>query len=309
MRVSLITIASLLLSFCFSPNALAKLRVVATVPDLAAIAQAVGGSHVAVKSLATPQQDPHFVDARPHLMLALNRADLLLIMGVDLEVGWLPVLLTGARNARIQIGNPGYLDCSTVVALKDVPKIRIDRSQGDLHPGGNPHYLINPDNAARVAQAIAKRFIQLDPPQAQSYETNLAHFTKQLSSAKQRWLAALQPFSNTAFVSYHKAWVYFAAWTSLKVVGYLEPKPGLPPNPAHLLRLIQQIRRQKVPLILCKSYYPDRATQLVAQKSGATLVRTNAGTDLARGETYIKRMDRLVYAVVKALKAKKGNTK
>jgi zinc/manganese transport system substrate-binding protein len=292
------TLAAFLLA---TPPARAKLKVIATVPDLAAIARAVAGEHARVDSLSLPHQDPHFVDARPHLMLALNRADLLLVVGLEIEVGWLPPLLTGARNGRIQPGNEGYLDCSTAVELREVPQVRIDRSMGDIHPGGNPHYLVQPGNAMAVARAIGDRLAKLDPAHRAAFAKRTATFIAQLTKARQRWRAAIKPFRGTKVVAYHKAWIYFTDEIGLEIVGYLEPKPGIPPNAAHLLRLLRRMREDKVPLILTNSYYPDRATQLVARKSGAILLKVAGGANLRAGESFLKRMNRLVDQVAAAL--------
>lgn len=300
LSISFVLLVSLV--FGASQDAWAKkLQVVASVPDLAALAQAVGGPRVVVKSLALATQDPHFVDARPHLMLTLNRADLLLVIGLDLEVGWLPNLLTGARNARIRAGAPGYLDCSTLVNLQQVPKVRVDRSQGDIHPGGNPHFLTDPDNALRVARGIAARLRAVDPAGAAFYGQRLQKFVSQLEAAKRRWKAKLAPYARTKVVGFHDAWSYFSSAFGLEMVAYLEPKPGIPPNAAHLLRVIRLMRREKVALVLQQLYYPDRSSRLVASKAGATLLRVAGGTAVERGETYLRRMERLVERVVAAL--------
>ena len=242
-----LVISSILAALLVASPAAAKLRVVATVPDLAAIALAVGGKRIQVDSLSTPHQDPHFVDARPHLMLKLNRADLLLVIGLQLEVGWLPVLLTGARNGKIQPGNEGYFDCSTEVQLRQVPQMRIDRSMGDIHPGGNPHYLLHPGNALQLARAVAARMGRLDPEGRKAYQANLKTFSEALQRAHRRWQTRMKPFHGTQVVAFHNAWVYFAEAMGLKIIDYLEPKPGIPPNPAHLLKLIRRMRAAKVP--------------------------------------------------------------
>jgi zinc/manganese transport system substrate-binding protein len=289
-----------------STPAAAKLRVAATVPDLAAIAGEVAGQRAEVYSLTLPTQDPHFVDARPHLALKLNRAHLLLTVGLQLEVGWLPVLLTGARNARIQPGNDGYLDCSSVVALKEVPRVRIDRSMGDIHPGGNPHYLTAPGNAERVARAIASRLIKLDGDGAASYRKNLKRFIERLHKASKRWEQLMKPYRGTPVAAYHKSWVYFTDAIGLKVVAHLEPKPGIPPNAAHVLQVIRTLKSHKAPLLLQEEYYPDRTAKLVTSKSGAELLILSGGTHLRKGQTYLQRIDRMVRRVAGALSKRRG---
>ena len=281
-------------------QARAGLRVTATVPDLAAIARAVGGARAEVSSLTLPTQDPHFVDARPHLALKLNRAHLLLLVGLGLEVGWLPKLLTGARNPGILKGNDGHLDCSSVVRLKQVPRVKIDRSMGDIHPGGNPHYLIDPQNAALVARAVARRMAKLDPAGSKLYAANAARFVKALRRAQQRWARALQAHKGTEVVPYHKSWIYFTEAMGLRTVGHLEPKPGIPPSAAHLLRVIRTMRSREVPLMLQEEYYPDRSARLVARKTGARLLILPGGA--RKGQAYLARMEATVNKLVAALK-------
>ena len=293
-------------ALCPPRAAVARLKVAATVPDLAAIARAVGGARAEVYSLTLPSQNPHFVDARPHLALKLNRADLLLVVGLQLEVGWLPTLLTGARNPRIRKGGAGYLDCSTVVRLREVPKVRVDRSMGDVHPGGNPHYLVDPDNATRVARAVARRMGQQDPAGKKGYLANAARFEVALQQARRRWSAALKPYRGTAVVPYHRSWIYFTRATGLRVVAHLEPKPGIPPSAAHVLRVIRAMRAQQVPLMIQEEYFPDRTARLIAGKTGARLLVLPGGARLRRGESYIQRMDATIKKLLVALKRAPG---
>jgi len=281
-------------------------KVVTTVPDLAAITMAVGGERAQVISLTLPTQDPHFVDARPHLALRLNRADLLLMVGLDLEVGWLPTLLTGARNSKIQTGNDGNLDCSTLVKLKEVPRQKIDRAMGDIHPGGNPHYLTDPKNAGLVARGIAARLSKLDPGGAAAYKKNAAAFVKRLDAARARWASKLKPYAGAPVVPYHRSWIYFIEAMGLQSVAHLEPKPGIPPNARHILRVIKAMRANKAKVMLQEEYYPDRTARLVAKKTGAKLLILQGGTHLRKGDTYLKRMENMVTALLGALKAKGG---
>jgi zinc/manganese transport system substrate-binding protein len=283
----------------------AKLRVVTTVPDLAAIARAVAGERAEVSALLLPSQDPHYADARPHLALLLNRASLLVVAGLGLEVGWLPVLQTGARNPAIQRGASGYLDASTVAQLKEVPREKLDRSMGDIHPGGNPHYLTDPENGVRVARAIAARLGKLDPSAASAFAKNAADLATAVHAASKRWLETMKPFRGTPIVAYHRSWVYFAAALGLRIVEHLEPKPGIPPSAAHVLHVLQAMRAARVPLILQEEYYPDRTAQLVAQKAGAKLVVVRGGADVRKGESYVARLDAMVRAVAEALRSAK----
>jgi zinc/manganese transport system substrate-binding protein len=283
-----------------------KLTVAATVPDLAAIATAVGGDRVKVIALTLPTQDPHFVDARPHLVLRLNRADLLLLAGLGLEAGWLPTLLTGARNAKIQRGAAGHLDCSTLVRLKEIPRVKIDRSMGDIHVGGNPHYLTDAKNGIRVARGLARRLSKIDPAGSKTYWQNAKALIAALERAQARWSRQLARFKGTPVVTYHRSWIYFTDAMGLRVVAQLEPKPGIPPNAAHVLRVIRTMRAHKAPVLLQEEYYPDRTAKLVVKKTGAKLLILPGGTHLRRGETYLKRLEILVTRLLAALKAKGG---
>lgn len=279
----------------------AKLRVEATTADLAAVARAVGGQRIAVDSLAHPGQDPHFVDARPHLMLRLNKADLLLVVGLQLEVGWLPTLLTGARNPKIARGAAGYLDASTLVRrLEQVPQRQVNRSEGDVHPGGNPHYLLGPSQVADVARGIAKRLAELDRAGADTYRANAERFVSELTRRAASWRKRMAPFAGRNVVAFHNAWVYVAKAFGFEVVGFFEPKPGIPPNPSHLLQLIKLMRRDKVRVILQQRYYPIGAAQrLVAQKTAAEFVVIDGGA--RADEPYLARLQRLVDKLYAAL--------
>ena len=300
----LLSTLTLLLALGPTP-ASAKLRVVTTVPDLAALAREVGGDRVEVTALLLPTQDPHFADARPHLALALNRADLLVVVGLELEVAWLPVLLRGARNPAIQPGAAGYLDASSVARLKEVPQARVDRSMGDIHPGGNPHYLTDPENGVRVAGALAERLGKLDAAGAASYRAAAGRLTTELRAAERRWAAQVAPFKGTPVVTYHRSWIYLTDLLGLKIVENLEPKPGIPPSAAHVLRVLQAIRAAKVPLILQEEYYPDRTAQLVASKTGAKLIVLRGGTDVRAGQRYLAHLDDEVQKIVAALKGQR----
>jgi zinc/manganese transport system substrate-binding protein len=266
--------------------AAAALRIVATVPDLAAIASEVGGEHVTVMSLTRATQDPHFIDARPSLVLDLNRADLLVAVGLDLEVGWLPVLQNGARNARVQRGGRGFLDCSSLVRLLDVPAGPIDRSQGDVHPGGNPHYLRDPRAAAAVAAGIAARLAELDPARRAHYQERLAAFQVRLDAARAAVERRLAGLRGAPILTYHGSWVYLADWLGLEVVGTLEPKPGVPPSPAHVARMLTLARERGVKLLLQEAYYPLATSRVVATRIPAALVALPGGTDFHGGQRY-----------------------
>ncbi|QQR47190.1 zinc ABC transporter substrate-binding protein [Myxococcus xanthus] len=289
--------------FVASP-ARADLNVVTTLPDLAALTKAVGGDHVKVQALALSSQDPHFVDAKPNLALALNRADLLIAVGLDLEIGWLPTLQVGARNPKILVGNPGYLVASQFVKLLEVPTAQVDRGQGDVHPGGNPHFLYDPRQALSVARAITDRLAQLDPKNAQAYRDNLATFTTELEKSRADWEKRLAPLRGQPVIAYHRTMAYLADWLGFDTITYLEPKPGIPPNPSHVASVLAQGRQRKARMVLMESYYPDTTARLVASKIPAPLVTLHGGTDFKAKETYLQHINEMVERLEKGLAGK-----
>lgn len=281
----------------------AGLSVVTTLPDLTAITREVGREHVKVTPLALPTQDPHFVDARPNLALDLSRADALVLVGLDLEVGWLPVLVAGSRNPRIQPGSPGYVDCSAMVPLLEVPTQKIERSMGDIHPGGNPHYLYDPRNVTRVAQGLAARLGQLDPPNAAAYTANAADFVARADAARLRWEQKLAPVRGQPVVTYHKSFPYLSAWLGFSVASTIEPKPGIPPAPANVAQLLGLMQSQKVQIILQEEFYPSTTAELVRAKTGARLVRLPGGTNVAAGETWLEHFEGWMVAIAAGMGA------
>jgi zinc/manganese transport system substrate-binding protein len=283
--------------------ALAKVKVVATVPDLGAIAREVGGEDVEVRTLARSTQDPHYVDARPNLVLELSRAKLLVLNGLELETGWLPALLTASRNPGVQPGSAGYLDASTLVSPKEVPKEKVDRSMGDIHPGGNPHFTKDPRNGALIARGLGARLSQLDPDRADGYARRAEALAAALEAKAQQWQQALAPFTGTQVVGYHKSWVYFTDFAGLVQVAFIEPKPGLPPSSGHVAKLLALLRSRKVPLILQEEWYPAATSELLAQKSGARLVRVPGQT--RESERYLDHLEQMVKKTLAALQEPK----
>ena len=264
----------------FGRSAYAGLSIVATTPDIAAIARQVGGSAVDVKTLALPTQDPHFVDAKPSLALVLNKADLLLVNGLDLEIGWLPTLQSGARNPKIQVGADGYLDCGTLVPILEAPAGQVSRAQGDVHPQGNPHYLLDPRNGAKVGKGIAARLSKLDPANAAGYAQRAADFEKEanaLATKLRDKLGAIDAAKRKVVV-YHRSFIYLESWLGLTEVGALEPKPGIPPDPAHVAQIMVLMKSQGVKAILEEEYYPMATGKLLAEKTGAAMLVVAGGT-------------------------------
>ena len=278
----------------------AAVKVVSSIAALGSLAREVGGDRVSVEALSKGYQDPHFVEAKPSLMLVLNRADLLLHVGLELEIGWLPVLVQGSRNPRIQAGEPGNLDCSQAIPVLDAPQTKVDRSMGDIHPGGNPHYWLPPDSAKALARLIAGRLGQLDPEGKPSYQANLKAFEARVAAKEKEWAELIGKLKGTKVATYHKSWTYVSKWLGLEEVGYVEPKPGITPDPAHLARLIGQMKKAGSRLLLVESYYNRGTARLVAEKAGATLL--TLPTDVG-ATPEIKSWFDLVDAVLKEMAA------
>jgi zinc/manganese transport system substrate-binding protein len=254
-----------------------------------------------VKALSLPTQDPHFVDAKPTLALELNKADLLLLIGADLEIGWLPSLINGARNPKIQKGGDGYLDCSTFVELLDKPAGAVDRSMGDIHPVGNPHYLSDPRRLQIVADGITAKLSALDPGNADAFAKRNAAFKEGIESSRKKWEERFAKLKGSPILCYHKTWSYVAEWLGLDVVGFLEPKPGIPPNPSHVGKTLALGKSRSVKILLQEFYYPETTSKLVAGKIPAVLVKVPAGVDVAKGEKYVEYHDRVLEAIAKGL--------
>lgn len=299
MRPALLSFFLLLAGLVLPRSAYATLKVVTTTSDLAAIAQEVGQDRIKVTALALASQDPHFVDARPNLALQLSKADLLLVVGLDLEIGWLPVLQSGSRNPAIQKGSKGYLDCSTLVRLLEVPTTQIDRSMGDIHPGGNPHYLYDPRNAVSLSLGLARKFGELDPHNAAAYTAAAQDFIRRLGEARTGWEAALAPLKGAPTVGFHKSFPYLADWVGLDMIEHIEPKPGIPPAPSHVAHVLDVMRQRNVKLIIQEAYYGDPTGKDLGGRTGAHLALIPGGTDFAGGETFIQHTQKVVDTLLK----------
>jgi zinc/manganese transport system substrate-binding protein len=275
-----------------------KVRIVATLPVLAELAKAVGGDRVEVRAIASPVQDPHFVDAKPSYILAASRADVWIEAGMDLEVGWAPLVREGSRNARIQKGGEGFVDASTHVRKLDVPTGGVDRSRGDVHPYGNPHYWLDPLNAVPITADIALALSRVDPANAGYYTDRRRAFLAELDRRMGGWRSRMAPLRGVPIVSYHQSWEYLARRFGVEVVGKLEPKPGIPPSPSHLARLIQQMRSRRAKLILVEPYYETKNPQLVSRETGATVVELR--NQPRAGENYFGFIDGLTSQLAQA---------
>src|SRR5215472_11614494 len=227
----------------------ARLNVVATTPDLAAIAREIGGDRIEVTTLAKPTEDPHFVDAKPSFIVKLNHADVLIEGGAELEIGWLPALLDQARNSKLAPGASGRVACAQGISLLEVPST-LDRSRGDIHAAGNPHYLMDPVNAKTVAQHVTDAFCAQDEKSAAVYRANLKKFTDAIDAKLTEWERLLAPYKGQQLASYHNSWLYFGNRFGFKIDLFLEPKPGIPPTPTHLAEVITKMRQDKVRGIL-----------------------------------------------------------
>jgi len=249
----------------------AALKVVATTPEYAAVATAIGKDAVSVTTLAKPTEDPHFVDAKPSHVVTLNRADVLIEGGAELEAGWLPPLLEGARNARINSGGPGHVRASEGIRLLDVPAV-LDRSKGDIHALGNPHFMMDPENARIFATHLTESFCAIDAAGCTKYRANLSAFTTRLDAKLKDWRAALAPFQGAPIVTYHPTWRYFAERFGLVADVFLEPKPGIPPSPPHLAEVMRTMGERKIGVILVEPFQSRKTAEAVAQRTGATVV-------------------------------------
>jgi len=253
-------------------SASAKIRVVSTLDDFASIAEAIGGDHVEAMSLAKGYQDPHFVDAKPSLILRLSRANLLIVAGLELEIGYLPPMIDQSRNQKIHRGNPGYLDVSNGCEILQRPTAQVTRAMGDIHPFGNPHYWLDPENGRIIARSIAAKLAELDPANQAVYQGNLAAFEAKLTEKDRAWQAKMAPFAGAKVVTFHNSWPNFAKHFNLVVAGHIEPKPGIPPSPSHTLEIINLISSEKIHAILVEPYFDLKTPKFIAGKTGATVV-------------------------------------
>ncbi|RMH72775.1 MAG: zinc ABC transporter substrate-binding protein [Gemmatimonadetes bacterium] len=278
------------------------LNVVTTTQDLAALAQEVGRDLIQVKSLTKGSQDAHFIEPKPSMILAAKKADMLVCVGASLEIGWLPVLLQSARNKSILVGQPGYVDGSTVVELLDKPAGPIDRSMGDVHPEGNPHYLLDPMNGLAVAKLICERLATLDPANASAYQRNYADFETRLMQANAVWHEKMALYKGQPVLEYHSSWRYLLNAFGLAPAGQLEEKPGIAPSPARLKAVIDLIEQQQVNILLFTTYQNEKHAKYLNQKTGIHALKLPLSVGgIAGVDTYIGLFDYLVNAISAAL--------
>ena len=283
---------ALLAMLATSHPAAAALQVVTTTADLGSLAQEVGGDRVTVTALAKGYQDPHFVDPKPSFILAVSKADLLIVIGRELEIGWLPPLINSSRNGKIQPGGNGYLDASLNVKILEIPTGQITRAMGDVHPSGNPHYWLEPENGRRIAQAIRDKLSALSPADRAYFAQRYSDFDARLAEAQKRWSAVMAPYKGSKIATYHRSWPNFTDYFGLDVMGYVEPKPGVPPSPTHTLELIAEMKRQGAKLIIVEPYFDLKTAQSIAtQVGGMVLVLAPSVGGAKEASDYIKLFD------------------
>ena len=301
------TVCTLALVLLAAPSfAQSKLNVMTSTEDLASIAREVGGDLVTVESMAKGYQDPHFVEAKPSFILKLQKADLLVVVGRELEIGWLPPLIQQSRNGKIQQGAPGYLDASLTAQILEIPSGNITRAEGDVHPFGNPHYWTDPENGKRIAKAISDKLAQLQPNNRAAFEQRLADFTSRLDVAEKRWLAMMAPYKGTKMVTYHRSFPNFAERFGLNIVDYVEPRPGIPPTPQHTLDLINEMKQQNIKLVLVEPYFDLKTPNAIGRETGAqVLVMPPSVGGVKEVSDYFKLFDYDINLLVEAIKKTK----
>lgn len=282
----------------------AKLIVVATTPDFGAIAREIGGDRVDLTTLSKPTEDPHFVDAKPSFITKLNHADALIEGGAELEIGWLPPLLEGARNNKLDAGKPGRVSCAQGVSLLEIPS-SLDRSKGDIHAAGNPHYMTDPANAKIVAEHICGEFCKLDSKSCDYFKANLGKFSERLEMKLAEWQKLLGPYKGRHVVTYHNSWPYFAKRFGLNMDIFLEPKPGIPPTPSHLAEVITRMKAENISVIIVEPHLNRKTADAVATHTGAAVLDFAQYPGGVKGTEsgYIELMDYLVRSLAKTFAA------
>ncbi len=282
----------------------AQLKVVTSTTDLASIATAIGGSRVRVTHVSEGYQDPHFAEAKPSFLLRMREADVFAFIGLDLEAGWMPLLVDGARNPKIRPGGTGHVDVSAAINVLDT-RAQADRSQGDVHPLGNPHYWLDPDNGRKIARLFDRKFSEHAPAHSAEFSRNREAFEARLNAAEQGWQDDLASIKGKPIVAFHTSWKYFAAYTGVNIIGFMEPKPGVPPSPSHLAGLIAQIKRTGAKAIVMEPFYSRKEADFVAGQTGAKVVILAPSVGSIRGEPvgdYIQLMQYDIRLLASALR-------
>jgi zinc/manganese transport system substrate-binding protein len=257
-----------LLFFCISSFVFADtIKIVTTTTDMKSIAEFIGGNKVSVTSIATGYQNPHFVDPKPSYIISLTKADLYVTVGLDLETGWSPQLLSSSRNTKIQKGAAGYVDASEGVNLLQVPTAA-NRAEGDIHIYGNPHYWLDPLNGKIIARNIANGLERIDPSNRSFYEANLVSFNSRIDLKLKEWQGKMAPYKGSKIIAYHNEWVYFETRFGLQIVDFMEPKPGIPPTPTQLVKVIKEVTANKIKVIISSPYFTTSSSDVVSKQTG-----------------------------------------
>jgi zinc/manganese transport system substrate-binding protein len=265
MRIKSILVTAMLIGSITIVNA-GTVKVVTTTTDMKSIAELVGGKNVSVTSIATGYQNPHFVDPKPSYIISLTKADLFVTVGLDLETGWSPQLLSSSRNSKIQKGSQGYVDASEGVLLYQVPT-SANRAEGDIHIYGNPHYWLDPLNGKVIARNIANGLERVDPSNKSVYETNLRTFLARIDTMMKGWQMKMAPYKGSKIIAYHNEWVYFETRFGLKIVDFMEPKPGIPPSPSQLVKVINEIKSNNIKVIISSPYFTTSSSDVVMKQT------------------------------------------
>ncbi|MBZ5516198.1 MAG: metal ABC transporter substrate-binding protein [Acidobacteriia bacterium] len=285
-------------------RAASKIKVVTSTTDLAEFASEVGGDRVEVESIARGYQDPHFVEAKPSFLLKLRRADLLIAVGLQLEIGWLPPLITQCGNPKVQVGAAGYVDASQFAEILEKPTGVVTRAMGDVHPFGNPHYWLDPENGRRIARGIADKLAEMQPDGQAYFAQRFQDFSNRLTEAEKRWDAEMAPFHGRKIVTYHRSWPNFLKRFELVSAGEIEPRPGIPPSPRHTVELIQMMRRENVKVILVEPYFDLKTPQSIARETGGQVVVMLPSVEGEKDVTdYFKLFDYDIGLLTRALRA------
>jgi zinc/manganese transport system substrate-binding protein len=278
-----------------------RLRVVGTLPDLADIARQVGGERVEATAIAVGYQDPHYVDPKPSFVVQLNKADVFIQIGLDLEIGWVPPLLNQARNADIQRGGRGWVDASEGIEILQRPTRQLSRAEGDIHIYGNPHYWLDPENGKIVAAHVERVFSRLRPDWAEEFRANLSRFERRVDAALVQWRSRLAPYRGRKLVAYHNSWPYFESRFGFEIAGFIEPRPGIPPTPRDLVRAVSLMRSEGIRVVVHSVYYDEKPSRFVAEKTGGELVTLATSVGGAEGvEDYFDLFDYTVELLVEA---------
>jgi len=310
MKSWIVIAAALGLGMVTAVPARADLKVATSLTDLASVAQFVGGKHVTAQSLCKGYEDPHFVPAKPSLMKAIQNADVYISTGLELDGGWLPLVLPGSRNPKIQPGAKGFVDASQGVDVLEKPTGTVSRAEGDVHPLGNPHYYLDPKALEVVAGHLAEVFSGLDPANAADYAANAKQFSERMDASLEKWQKEMEPYKGASIVPYHRNFIYFADRFGLKLFSTVEPKPGIPPSPHYIADLAESMKKSGVTVIVYQPYYNADASNQVAQKAGGVAVEVpTEGGGVKGADDVFSKFDTLVSSIVGALSSKTGGSR